>query len=111
MAFISIAAIIRLIEVLSRIPGKFPRRSAKKDALIAALIASIPILTKELIPVIIEAIRNLGRKHKTYYAADYDTCHIYDNCTVGTKIKAEHRHRGTGDKELCAECRDRLLER
>ena len=79
-------------------------------ALIAALIASIPIITKEVVPELIKAIKYLlKRKHPVYYENDADVCHAYEDCTIGSKINPEHRKTGTGDKELCAECRDRML--
>lgn len=113
MAAIPWATAIRAVEGAIKLGGKlWPKKddSAKK-ALIAALIASIPVLTKELIPLLIEVIREIFRrgKYKPYYADDADVCHTYEDCTIGAKIKPEHRHRGTGDKELCAECRDRML--
>ena len=105
----TITAGVKLIEIiLRRIPGG-PRTSPQRDALIAALIASIPILTKELIPVIIESVRSLGRRPKTYHADGSDVCHLYEDCTVGEKIIPEFRKRGTGDKKLCIQCRDKML--
>ena len=98
----------KIFEKLIEIPGR-GRRNHQKEALIAALITSIPILTKELIPVVIEAVRSLGRRPKTYYVDDSDVCHVYEDCTVGSKINPEHRKRGTGNKELCIQCRDRML--
>lgn len=106
------AAVIRAIEEAIKQAGKrWQKDDSTKKALIAALIASIPVLTKELVPVLIEAIREIFKRgrHKPYYADDADVCHTYDDCTIGAKIKPENRRRGTGDKELCAECRDRIL--
>ena len=86
------------------------RPSPQKEALIVALITSIPIITKELLPEIKAAIKNLlKRKHSAYYANHADVCHAYEDCTTGSKVNPEHRQAGTGDKELCVECRDRML--
>ena len=86
----------------------------KKDPIalqifIAAVKASTPIVAKETTTAIIEAIKNLGRSHKPYYSSRSDVCHIYKDCPVGSKIKRENKKRGTGDRDLCGECKDTLL--
>lgn len=97
------------IVLIGKLLGR-SQKSAQKDALIIALIASIPVIAKELIPELVKAVRDLlKRKHPAYHDINADVCHAYDDCTIGSKIKPEHRQTGTGDKELCAECRDRIL--